>query len=779
MATLDEYEREVAALRDRTSSLSAAMLRVTASLDEGTVLQEIVDSARALTNARYGVITTVDAAGAPRDFVSAGFTREKHREMEAWLPDGLRLFDHLRDLQAPLRLTDLPTYVRSLGFSTDLVPARAFQGTPMRHRGVHMGSFFLAGKGGGDFSAEDEEVLVLFASQAATAIANARTHRNEQRARASLEALVETTPVGVVVFDSATGAPTKFNREARRLVESLREPGSAVGELWEVVACGFSDGREIPMSRLVRGAGSIRAEEVVLSTRDRRGAKVLVNAKTIRSTSGEPESTVVTIQDLTPLEELDRLRTELFSTVSHEMRTPLASIKGSAATVLEASEELDRSEMLQFFRIVADQTDHMRRLMGDLLDLGRIRSGTLSVAPRPIDLKTLVERARSAFSSAGGRHAVEVGIPRDLPRVVADPQRIVQVLNNLLSNAARYSPESSAIRVEAAVDGHYVEVAVDDEGEGVPPDLRPHLFRKHSGVVRRDGSPGAGLGLAICKGLVEAHGGRILARSGARGRGTQVVFTIPAAQEAVARQTSAGAGESATARRRGSGARGRVLVLDDDPQTLRFVRDALAAGGYTPAVAGDVAEFTRLVRTERPDLVLLDLVLPGTDGIELLQRMPELGGVPVLFISAYGRDETVAAALEAGAEDYIVKPFSPTELRARVGVALRRRLTKEPFVLGDLSIDHEGRRVKVGGRPVRLTATEYEVLRVLSLNAGKVTTYESLRRRVWGNREQGTPQLVRAFVKRVRDKLGDDPADPAYILNERGVGYRMPGRAEA
>jgi len=779
MPAPDAHEREIAALRDRTSRLSAAVLRVTASLDEATVLQEIVDSACELTNARYGVITTIDDAGTPRDFVTSGFTPEEHREMEGWLPDGPLLFDHLRDLSTPLRLADLPSYIRSLGFSTDLMPAKTFQGTPMRHRGVYLGSFFLGGKRGGlEFSDEDEDVLVLFASQAATAIANARTHRNEQRSRASVEALVETSPVGVVVFDFSTGAPTTFNREARRLVENLAAPGRPPEDLIEILICRFADGREVPMSRLIHDAPALRAEEVVLSVADGRGARALVNATTIRSAEGEPESMVVTMQDLAHLDEVERLRTEFLSMVSHELRAPLTSIKGSAATVLGAPEELDRPEMLQFFRIVEDQADHMRGLIGDLLDVGRIEAGTLSVAPQPVDLTVLVERARSAFASGGGRHAVRLDLPRSLPRVMADARRVVQVLNNLLSNAARHSPESSTIRVEAALDGHHVAVTVADEGSGVPPHLLPHLFSKHAGAVGGEGNLGAGLGLAICKGLVEAHGGRISARSGGQGQGTRITFTIPAveepgdgeASEALATATSEGA-------RRGGG-RPRVLVLDDDPQSLRFARDALSSRGYAPIVTGDARELPRLLRTERPDLVLLDLVLPGTDGIELLQRLPELADVPVIFISAYGRDETIARALEAGAEDYIVKPFSPTELTARVGVALRKRLEPGPFVLGDLSIDRARRRVTVDGVPVRLTATEYELLRVLSVNAGHVTTYEALLRRVWGGRGYAQPQLVRAFVKKLRTKLGDDSSDPTYIFNERGVGYRMPKPGE-
>ena len=116
----------------------------------------------------------------------------------------------------------------------------------------------------------------------------------------------------------------------------------------------------------------------------------------------------------------------------------------------------------------------------------------------------------------------------------------------------------------------------------------------------------------------------------------------------------------------------RILVVDDDPEALRYVRDALAAAGYAPLVTGDPQELSRLIRTKNPHLVLLDLMLPGTDGIELMGSLPELADLPVIFISGYGRDETIARALEAGAADYIVKPFSPTELVARIQAALRR-----------------------------------------------------------------------------------------------------------
>ena len=331
-----------------------------------------------------------------------------------------------------------------------------------------------------------------------------------------------------------------------------------------------------------------------------------------------------------------------------------------------------------------------------------------------------MDQARHTFLSSGGRHALRIDLPPDLPRVLADRQRIVQVLNNLFSNAARHAPESSPIRVAAARDGVHVAISAADDGRGVPPEKLPHLFRKHAGVAggdREHGGGGFGLGLAICKGLVEVHGGRIRAESGGPGQGTRFTFTIPVAEDA----GEAAATDFAPSRSRAASGRGdetRILVVDDDPQTLRYVRDALAAAGYAPLVTGDPQELPGLVKTHKPRLVLLDLVLPGTDGIELMERVPGLADLPVIVISAYGGDETIAKALDAGAADYIVKPFSPTELSARVRAALRRRAEPEPFVLGELAIRYDERRVSVAGQAVELTATEFELLRVLSVEEG-------------------------------------------------------------
>ena len=777
--------REVQWLKERNSLLCSAILRISASLDLGTVLQEVVDSARALTDARFGVIATIDETGEVRDFVTSGFTPEEKRQFAEW-PDGPRLFAHLRDLPGPLRLADLPDYVHERGFSPELMRSNTLQSMPMRHGGEQVGNFFLAEKADAeDFTEEDEELLALFASQAAAAIINARTHRDDRRARTDLEALVETSPMGVAVCDAKSGRVVSANREVHRIVAGLIPPDLGKKEAMRTLTVRFANGHEValeadPLARVLGDARTMRAEEVELVVPDGRSVRTLINVTPIRDEDNEVVSVVVTMQDLGPLEELERLRAEFLGMVSHELRAPLAAIKGSAAAVLGASPALPRAEILQFFRIVDGQADHMQGLIGNLLDAGRIEAGTLSVDLEASEVIALADTAKNAFVSGGGRHTVVINLPGELPTVMADRERIVQVLKNLLSNAARHSPESSPIRVEAAREEGHVAVSVCDEGRGIPPQMLGQLFRKHVALISGDASDGmgpSGLGLSICKGLVEAHGGRIRAESPGLGHGSRFTFTLPVAESAAA------PAQRARRRARAPGAAGErppVLVVDDDPQTLRLVRRALTGAGYGVVETGEPEQVAELIRAEKPRLVLLDLVFPGTDGIELMEQVPELSDLPVIFISAYDRDETIARAFESGAEDYVVKPFSATELLARVGAALRRRAGAEPFVHGELVIDHERRRVSVSRRAVSLTAREYELLRILALNAGRVVTSASLLRRFWDARNSTDNEPVRSFVRKLRGKLGDSATDPTWIFNVRGVGYRMskPGKEQ-
>ena len=756
----DNPMREAEALRERLSRLSKTSLRITEDLDLETVLQEVVSGARALTEAKRGFLLALDDAGDFTAYLTSGVTAEEY-PMIIDLPGGIEIYNHLTRMSEPLRVADFSAHLASLGLpriDPPLGPIRGFLGAPIHHRGRNIGIVIVADRqDGGAFSPEDEDTLLMFASHAAMAIANAERHREEQRARADLETLVNMTPVGVVVLDARTGTTKSLNREARRIIDNLRKPDQSDEQLLQTLTYRRADGREIllraaPLARVLSTGETVRAEEIVFSV-----------------PGGQ-----------TPLEDLERLRAEFLATVSHELRVPLTSIKGSVATVLGAATDLDPAVVRQFFRIIEDQADHMHTLVADLLDMARIESGTLAVSPEPAEVVPLVDRARNNFANVGGRNNLVIEVEPDLPLVMADRWRVVQVLGNLLSNAARHSKESTAIKITVVREDIYVAFSVADEGRGISPERLPHLFRKFLRIEPEDQGGDTGLGLAICKGIVEAHGGRIWAESDGPGLGARFTFTLPTAGEAAGDFTGNLSSLSTRAPRRAVGAAGervRVLAVDDDPQSLLYVRDTLVKSGYVPIVTGDPGEAIRLMDEERPGLVLLDLMLPDTDGIDLMKDILAMADVPVIFLSAYGQEELVVRAFDMGAADYVVKPFSPSELAARIRAALRKQAVSEPsepFVLGDLTIDYVDRAVTLAGHPVALRAIEYRLLTELSANGGRVVTYEQLLQRVWGNRDSGDLRPMRTVIKKLRRKLGDDAANPTYIFTEPRVGYRMP-----
>ena len=636
-----DLRAEIHTLRTRLSGLAEAMLRISEELDLDAVLQRIVDAARSLTGARYGAIMTIDDTGAMQDLLISGLSNDEMQELVAQT-DGPGIYQLLSNIEGQIRSADFLAYLRSNGFDEFSPRIGAFLGTEICVRDGRVGHIYIGEKeDGGEFTQEDSDTLELFAGQAAVAIVNARRYGAEQRANADLEALVNISPVGVLVFDAATQEVVTLNREARRIFGVPPSPEHPVVRHLETIAFRRLDGsdvpaHELPLERAIRSGETERAAEFVIHRPDGEGVSVLINTTPIHSEEGEVVSVVATIQDITPLEELERLRAEFLGMVSHELRTPLASIKGSAATVLGAASPLDPAETRQFVRIIEEQADHMRDLINNLLDLTRI------------------------------------------------------------------------------------------EVEG-----RPEVNRH-------------GLGLAICRGNVRTE----------------------QASEDAQMESDRGEGQ-------------RILVVDDDPQILRYVRNSLWEAGYQVLVTSDPDRVADLINDEDPHLALLNLVLPGIDGFELMQRIRGDSDVSVIILSGRGRGQDIARAFELGADDYVVKPFSSAELVARVKAALRKRalyqrtLFPEPFSIGALTINYTDRTVTVAGEPAELTATEYRFLCELADRPGRAVSHDQLLERVWGRNHSGGVGLIRAVVKNIRKKLGDDARRPLYVVTEPSVGYRL------
>lgn len=221
---------------------------------------------------------------------------------------------------------------------------------------------------------------------------------------------------------------------------------------------------------------------------------------------------------------------------------------------------------------------------------------------------------------------------------------------------------------------------------------------------------------------------------------------------------------------------GRILVVDDEAAVRKLLRIGLTAHDYEVIEAGDGAEALRLAVARAPRLVILDLGLPDMDGVDLVRRLREWSAVPVIVLSVRDREDDKIGALDAGADDYVTKPFSVAELLARMRVALRRAASPVDgapvFEHNGLRVDHVERRVSLDGAPVALTRKEYALLSELVRHAGRVLTHTHLLRAVWGPGHEHDTQYLRVFVRQLREKLRDDPAQPRWIATESGVGYR-------
>lgn len=221
-----------------------------------------------------------------------------------------------------------------------------------------------------------------------------------------------------------------------------------------------------------------------------------------------------------------------------------------------------------------------------------------------------------------------------------------------------------------------------------------------------------------------------------------------------------------------------VLVVDDDVRMLRMMKRMLELEGFQVIVANNGDAALKTFEKEAPDLVLLDIMMPGIDGYTVCKRIREFSQVPIIMVTAKGDDKEKVEGLDIGADDYVIKPFSASELAARVRAILRRTDNGEKsdgstFRHENLTVDFASHRVKVNDRDLRLTSTEYRVLSYMSQNAGRVVTPDQLLNKVWGEEYMGAPHLLQVNIARLRKKLGDSAKNPKYIQTRPGIGYIM------
>jgi len=370
-------------------------------------------------------------------------------------------------------------------------------------------------------------------------------------------------------------------------------------------------------------------------------------------------------RDVTQRREVDRMKNEFISVVSHELRTPLTSIRGSldllASGVL--GELTPRAESMA--NIALESSERLTRLINDILDLERIESGTRPMDLTPIDATELLTRSATEMESHARSTGVRIEVAESSGRVLADADRVVQTLTNLLGNAIKFSSEGQVVVADSVVEDGQVVFRVRDQGRGIPEDKLETIFQRFEQVDSSDArqSGGTGLGLAISRGIVERHGGRIWAES-RLGEGTTVLFTLPSAGR-TKQPATGGAGAAAP-----TGGPGAVLLVEDDDDLADVLATLLADQSVTTARAGGVEEAIRLTTGLHPVLVVLDLALPDGDGrdvVAALRRDPRTATVDLIVYSAADVDSTDRDRLTLGRTSFLTKSrVDPAALARRV-----------------------------------------------------------------------------------------------------------------
>jgi PAS domain S-box-containing protein len=363
-------------------------------------------------------------------------------------------------------------------------------------------------------------------------------------------------------------------------------------------------------------------------------------------------------------EQLERLRSEFFGVISHELKTPLTAIKGSASMALSPHNFPVEEEARELFEVINEQSDRLTDLVNNLLDMTRIEAGTFSVDRREVDLAEVITDAVRTFERAGFEHRIDMRVVKELPRVEADRRRVVQVFTNLLTNAAKFSASHLPIAISAKESGDWVVVSVRDRGAGISPEKLPLLFKKFSQSPQVSGK-GTGLGLWISESIIAAHGGRIWVESAGPNKGATFSFTLPKLGVLEPRDAQAVASL-------------RVLAADDEPSILRFVERFLTIAGHRVVTTTDPFLVRDLVETGTPDVLVLDMKMPGKSGIEILREIREFSQVPVVVITATDNEKEVMEARRYSGVSWLPKPFAPEELLEHVQAAARQSRRTRP-----------------------------------------------------------------------------------------------------
>jgi two-component system, chemotaxis family, CheB/CheR fusion protein len=424
-------------------------------------------------------------------------------------------------------------------------------------------------------------------------------------------------------------------------------------------------GRLIHDDTMVLNTGSVVNSETALPHPE--GARAYLSVKfPIRGETGELHSIGIVKTDVTQLKaaefqarEAVVQRDRFLAILSHELRNPLSAILN--ASRLLQSKGTGRPAAADFCQVIDRQARHMARLLDDLLDVSRITQQKITIRKEPVDLAVLVEQAIDAAGPmiASHRHTLNFDRPADPLPMQGDPVRISQVVENLLTNAAKYTPDGGQISISLRRDGDRILLGVRDNGQGIPVKMLHSVFdlfvQSDNTLDRSEG--GMGVGLTLVRSIVELHGGTITARSDGPGRGSEFLVSFPLASRLEP------APAPPTAAPRSSGV--RVLIVEDNSDCREMLKDLLVLDGFDVAAAENGTAGLDALRRHRPDVAIIDIGLPGLDGYEVARQIraaPENRGVRLIALTGYGRPEDHEKVMAAGFDNHLVKPILQIEV---------------------------------------------------------------------------------------------------------------------
>lgn len=382
---------------------------------------------------------------------------------------------------------------------------------------------------GPGFTEEDVKLLQVLARNAAAVIAQAQLFFEVEERVKEVEATIESSPFGVIMVNMHGGV-TQMNASARRM---LRVGMDSVGQPYNKAIP--NEQIQTAIEKALKEGEEITEELTVLFSEDGRHSEHFYQMQTalVRNEDQEPIGVLVAFNDITEIRRVERMKTAFVSTVSHELRTPMTAIQGFIQTLLDDPEEeyYDRETRREFYSIINTECERLKRMINNLLNVSRIERGVaLEMDFRPIDLPALIEKVIGFQASYTSKHQLVTEIQPDFPTIIADEDKIDQVLTNLVNNAIKYSPNGGEVKVTATYDEEQkiVRVAVSDQGLGIPKEAMPKLFQKFQRVDAEDRKSiaGTGIGLFLVKDFIERHGGKIWVES-EYGKGSTFIFTLP------------------------------------------------------------------------------------------------------------------------------------------------------------------------------------------------------------------------------------------------------------